>query len=252
MADSHPIIVTGASRGVGLELTGQLLASGKSVIAVARHAPDLPDTEALRFITCDLCDIDAVAGLSEELRSYEPGGLINNAAVQTQADWTAMPPQDLANLLRREIDLDLIAPMMLSFGLIGAIAKAPQGFVCNVNSALALAPKMTAPAYCAAKAGLSNATLALRGCARDWPHVLVSEVFLPLVDTEMTAGRGSGKIPAKAAAAAILRGLHRRRAETWVGRTRLLWLLWRLSPARTRRLLLGTDAPGQALPGAGP
>ena len=111
---------------------------------------------------------------------------------------------------------------------------------------------MSAPAYCAAKAGLSNAAMSLRGRLRAWPHVLVNETFLPLVDTDMTAGRGRGKISSEAAATAILRGLDRRQAETWVGQTRILRLLWRLSPSRTRRLLLGPPPPVAAMPSATP
>jgi uncharacterized oxidoreductase len=67
--------------------------------------------------------------------------------------------------------------------------------IVNVTSGLALAPKQSAPVYCAAKAGLRSFTKSLRYQERARaPHVRVVEVLPPLVDTDMTRGRGRGKM----------------------------------------------------------
>ena len=238
MYEPRPIIVTGASRGVGLELTRQLIASGQNVVGIARHRPEIHGSDRLRFIPCDLADRDAVTRLIHELIELRPRGLINNAAIQTEQDWATLSPEEMAERFAAEIQVDLVAPMRLSYGLLPVIKNAEDGFICNINSALALAPKVSAPAYCAAKAALRNATVSLRGSTRGLPDLLVNETYLPLVDTDMTKGRGRGKISAEAAANAILEGLSRRQTETWVGQTRLLRLLWRLAPSRTSRMLL--------------
>ncbi len=239
MLEARPIIVTGASRGVGLELTRQLIASGQSVIGVARHCPKIHASDRFRFIACDLADRDAVMRLIHDLIELRPRGLINNAAIQTEKDWASLSLEEIAAGFAAEIQVDLLAPMHLSYGLLQVIKNAEDGFICNINSALALAPKVSAPAYCAAKAALRNATVSLRGSTRGLTDLLVNETYLPLVDTDMTKGRGRSKISAEAAASAILNGLRRRQTETWVGQTRLLRLLWRLAPSQTSRLLLG-------------
>ncbi|WP_168192179.1 SDR family NAD(P)-dependent oxidoreductase [Pararhodobacter marinus] len=238
-----PVIVTGASRGIGRALVSQLLDQGHSVIGVARARPDRPDSATFRFIACDLSDAAATARLVDALRQLGPLGLINNAGLQTEADLSALAPGAAAALVAPEIGVNLVAPCLLSYGLLPVLAQAPGGFVCNVNSALGMAPKMAAPAYCAAKAGLGNLSVALRGQARNWPGLLIAEAILPLVETDMTRGRGSGKISAEQAAAAILRGLEHRKTRIWIGKTRIVRLLGRVAPGLTSRLLLGQLPP---------
>ena len=243
MAESRPVIVTGASRGVGYALVRQLLSQGSSVVGIARERPDLAEGPNFQFVSCDLCVPDDVAALVARLIPLRPRGLINNAALQTEADFTRLAPADLVRLVQADIAVDLVAPLTLSYGLFDTITSHPGGFICNINSVLAFAPKLSAGAYCPAKAGLANATIALRALAQRQPDCLVSQVVLPLVDTDMTQGRGSGKISADAAASAILDGLRRSRSEIWVGQVRVLRLLRRLAPGVTSRMLLGEPAP---------
>ena len=175
----------------------------------------------------------------DRLRPLCPRGLINNAGLQTETDLARLSPGAAAELVGTEIAVNLVAPCILSYGLLPIIAQAPGGFICNVNSGLAFAPKITAPAYCAAKAGLANMSIALRGQARAAPGLLVCEAILPLVETDMTRGRGTGKITPAAAAEAILRALAHRRTRVWIGKTRILALLGRVAPGIASRLLLG-------------
>ena len=238
MPDHRPIVVTGASRGIGLELVRQLLAQGHPVIGIAREAPDLQDP-LFRFIRCDLSDRAAVTALAQNLLQLKPRGLINNAAVQTEGDPVTKPAAAVASYIGTEVDVNLAAPLILGIVLMPVIAEEPEGFICNVNSCLALAPKTAAPAYCAAKAGLSNATFALRERAKAWPGMLVSEVLLPLVETDMTAGRGKRKISAAQAASGILDGISRRKTAIRIGGARVLYAIWRLSPGLARIVLRG-------------
>ncbi|MBN8290586.1 SDR family NAD(P)-dependent oxidoreductase [Rhodobacter sp. NTK016B] len=198
-----PVIVTGASRGIGRELVSQLLAQGHSVIGVARTGPDLPESPTFRFIPYDLFDRAEVARLVDTLRPLRPRGLINNAGLQTSTDLARLSPGAAAELVGTEI---------------------------------------AAHAKCAAKAGLANMSIALRGQARAAPGLLVCEANLPLVETDMTRGRGTGKITPAAAAEAILRALAHRRTRVWIGKTRILALLGRLAPGIASRLLLGRVA----------
>ena len=69
-------------------------------------------------------------------------------------------------------------------------------------------------------------------------RILIQEALPPLVDTDMTRGRGKGKISA-AAASQILTGVAKGRAEIDVGATALLRFLLRLSPALGERIMIG-------------
>lgn len=118
------------------------------------------------------------------------------------------------------------------------LATQPEAGIVNISSGLAIAPKRTAPVYCATKAALRTFTTALRYRCEDLTATLrVCDVVMDYTETGMTAGRGGHKLSARQAAHEVVAGIERDRDEIWVGRTRWLGLLHRLSPSRARRLM---------------
>ena len=61
--------------------------------------------------------------------------------------------------------------------------------------------------------------------------------MLPLVDTRMTAGRGTGKITPDVAATALIHGIEKEIEENFIGKAKLLKIIYSLSPALARRIL---------------
>ncbi len=111
----------------------------------------------------------------------------------------------------------------------------------NVGSGLGVAPKASAPVYCATKAALPSATRSLRYQMQDsGACVRFVDVVLPRVDTDMTRGRGTRKASPPAVADEVVRALRRGRDEVWVGRARVLRRLMRVSPGLGHRVLRGT------------
>jgi uncharacterized oxidoreductase len=103
-----------------------------------------------------------------------------------------------------------------------------------------LAPKSSSPVYCASKAALRSFTKSLRAQVRQAGWVIqIQEALPPLVDTDMTRGRGKGKISAETAAFQILKGIAKGSAEIDVGATALLRWILRLSPALGERIMIG-------------
>lgn len=243
-ADST-ILITGATRGIGRELTHRFAGLGAHVVAVGR------DPEQLRSLTAthgdritpwaaDLADPAAVDTLVHELPERHPGlaMVINNAGVQTITHLFTDEPGALRPVLRREIAINLDAVVALSTGLLPHLSRQPSAALVNITSGLALAPKASAPVYCATKAAVRAFTRALRyQCQDAAPHVRVTDVILPLVDTDMTHGRGRGKITAAAAADAVVAGVRRGAPEIYVGKARILPVVMRLSPALAYRAL---------------
>ena len=241
------VLVTGASRGIGRALCGQLAAAGARVLAVARDRESLSDLAAelgpaVQTMCCDLTDPQKRQELiSDVISGGAPiDGLINNAGLQIKADYALTSNPDLAADIALEAALNLEAPAHLCAALLRPLSVREGAFMVNVTSALALHPKADAPVYCATKAGLRSFTRALRYQAQAaLPGLLVSECILPLVDTGMTAGRGRGKISAEAAAAGLLRGLARGQTEIWVGKAGMLRWINRAYPGLAARILRG-------------
>jgi len=215
------------------------------VVAVARdqgHLDSLVSAHPDRVSTwaVDLADPDAVDAFIRDLPGRYPklSVVINNAGVQTLTDFVEDNPTTLLPALRREVAVNLDAVVALSTGLLPHLRRQPSAAIVNITTGLALAPKRSAPVYCATKAAVRTFTRALRyQCQDAAPHVHVVEAVMALVDTGMTAGRGTDKISAAAAAAAVIAGMAKGSTEIYVGKTRLLRPLMRLSPTLGYRLL---------------
>ena len=162
MNSTHLVIITGASRGLGLAVAGQLLARPDTqLLTISRRTSDrLGPSERLEQWSQDLSQpLEAAARLEAWLRKLEPAGferatLINNAAVASQpGPLEASDAADLSNALR----VGLEAPLLLS----AAFLRATRGWraerrVLNVSSGLGRRAMAGTAAYCAAKAGLDH------------------------------------------------------------------------------------------------
>ena len=101
---------------------------------------------------------------------------------------------------------------------------------------MAITPKKSAPVYCASKAALHSFTQALR-YQLEGSAVSVFELVPSLVDTDMTKDRGKGKISPEALAREALKALKMEKLVILIGKTKILFLLYRLFPFVARRLL---------------
>jgi short-subunit dehydrogenase involved in D-alanine esterification of teichoic acids len=231
------ILLTGATSGVGAALCSLLLAQGHAVIAVSRRASRLEPRRALATFDCDLSDPGAVRATTATILARHPdvGIVVNNAAVQHARALTD-PGFDPADAIE-EAQVNLVAPTLIAHAALATLlaADAPAAIV-NVGSGLAFHPKRDTGLYCASKAALHSFSQSLR-YQLEGTNVRVIEAILPLVDTPMTAGRGTGKLAADAAARAILAGIARGRDEIFVGKARLLRVLDAIVPAIPRKVL---------------
>lgn len=238
-------LVTGGARGIGLEISKLLIARGAQLIVVGRNEDDLrrlqgqfPD--AVTPYACDLAKAEAVDQLIEHLLTNHPdlNVLINNAARQVEMDVLAGNAAQNITDGRNENALNLDALISLSLGLLPHLARQERALICNISTGLAIAPKAASPVYCATKAGVRNFSRAIRyQCEDEAPQVQISEVVMALVDTEMTTGRGAGKISPQQAALEVVAGLGRGQHEIWVGKAKLLRFLNLLAPPIAAKIL---------------
>ena len=231
-------IVTGATSGIGAELAKQLAENRWKVIATGRNTDKLKQLSASSKLIItkklDLSSKKSIVSFAEFINEKHPDAslLFNNAAVQFEHH---LDDKDYKiEHVEEEIFVNLTAPILLTKLLLRTLQK-NRGQVMNISSGLGLAPKGTAAVYCATKAGLNMFGEAVR--AQRSESIRVSEAILPLVDTPMTEGRGSGKISAQDAAGQIIAGALSDMDRVHVGKTRLLPAMMRIAPGLVKRIL---------------
>lgn len=236
-------LVTGGTRGIGLELVTQLLAQGAKVTATGTSETSLAEARArwpqVNWLVLNQADASSREAFVQALPAQGIRLLIHNAGVQQMRDWTA-PDAAVAFDTATEMAVNFVGPVELTRLLLPRLAREPRAQVVFVTSGLALAPKRSSPVYCASKAALRSFAKSLRAQVQEagWP-VQIQEALPPLVDTDMTRGRGKGKISAAAAASQILAGVAKGQAEIDVGATALLRFILRCSPALGERIMIG-------------
>lgn len=233
-ASGHTVLITGGGRGIGLALARQFHAAGNRVVLVGRDEPALESAVSAMpgavFHVADVAKPDDRAGL---VRAWgDVSVLVNNAGVQVNGDFGEIP----AARLREEIEINLVAPVLLSHAFLPALKAKPEAAIVNVTSVLALTPKQSAVTYCASKAGLHSVSRSLRWQLES-SSVRVFELMPPLVETAMTAGRGTGKIAPEAVASAFWGSYLRDDFDIRVGRARVGGMLSRLWPSLAERIL---------------
>lgn len=240
--DTHAL-VTGGTRGIGLQLVTQLVARGATVTATGTTEHSLTEARAqlpqVNWLALDQANAASREAFAHALPAQGINLVIHNAGVQQIRAWTdarAAVAFDTA----QEMAVNFVGPAELTRLLLPRLACEPKAQVVFVTSGLALAPKSSSPVYCASKAALRSFAKSLRAQVQQagW-SLLIQEALPPLVDTDMTRGRGKGKISAEAAATQILEGVVKRRPEIDVGATALLRFILRLSPTLGERIMIG-------------
>jgi 3-oxoacyl-[acyl-carrier protein] reductase len=185
------VIVTGASRGLGLAITTALAAGGYQVIAVARSQGEaLPGLAAaagagaVHFRACDLADLAAIPALvSGVRRDFGPlYGLVNNAGLGTSGVLAMMRDEQIETLVR----LNTVSPIILTKYVVRSMMSEKQGRIVNISSIVSATGYHGLAAYSATKASLLGFT---RSLAREVGQlgITVNAVAPGFVDTEMTS-----------------------------------------------------------------
>lgn len=133
--DTKKLLITGANRGIGLQLTQQYLDHGWRVYATYRQhmGAELAALECdkLTLLPLDVADDNSIAGLQKCLTGVDLDLIINNAGVFGPRD------QSLGTITREQwlevLNVNTIAPLMLAQALHGNLV-ASQGTFAIVSS----------------------------------------------------------------------------------------------------------------------
>lgn len=238
----NTILITGGTAGIGLELVRQFYQLNNRLIVASSNAENLEKLKItfpnILTIICNLASESDVKALINTCLSQHTdiNVLINNAGVQYNYDWKT--EADGFQKIADEIAINLTSPMQLAYGLLPILFNQKVAAIINVSSGLAYAPKASAPIYCATKAAIHNGTKALRYQLAE-TTTKVFEIIPPLVSTAMTEGRGKGKISPQQLVDEFMKNFERDIFESNIGKTKLLRLIQRLSPALADKIMKG-------------
>ena len=189
---SRNVLVTGASRGLGLGIAKALATDGFRVHAVARRCSDDLATllsgkaraGSIRFEPFDLQEVEAIPDLIRDLCA-EHGplyGLVNNAGIGTEGVLATMPLASIERLLR----LNTLAPIVVAKHAVRSMMSAGSGRIVNIASVVAFTGANGLSVYAATKASMVGFT---RSLAREVGPlgITVNAVAPGFVATDMTA-----------------------------------------------------------------
>lgn len=236
----NTVLITGGSSGIGLALAKRFLYYKNTVIITGRDQTKLEQikNEFPDMITFagDLTDRNIVEQLVSFVEQKHPGLniLVNNAAVQYNYSFT--DESDLMYKIDYEISVNLVTPLKLTGLFLPLLLKNKNSAVVNISSGLFIAPKKSAPVYCATKSALHSFTKTLRYQLEN-TNTKVFEIIPALIDTPMTAGRGKSKISPEQLTDEFFRNFSSGKFESYIGKTKLLKLINRFSPKLAEKIM---------------
>ncbi|HEX5810625.1 MAG TPA: SDR family NAD(P)-dependent oxidoreductase [Pseudonocardia sp.] len=205
--EGRVVVVTGANRGLGLEVARQCAARGDSVVlgsrdlvAGRRAAADLGDR--VLPVALDVTDPDVLAAAAADVdRAFgRVDVLVNNAAINYDT-WQNAVDVDLG-VVREALETNVLGAWQTTLAFLPLLRRSAHPRVVMVSSEGGSLASMNGgvPAYAVSKAALNALTRTLAGDLRR-NHVLVNAVCPGWTATDM-GGRGGR--PVDEGAASIL------------------------------------------------
>lgn len=191
------VVVTGASRGLGLSIAQELAGCGFRAIAIARNETEHLKKaraalgESIQFCQWDLGELESLPRLARQLRrGFGPiYGLVNNVGIGSHGVLATMPDPSIEELVR----INVLSPILLTKYLMRSMLSARCGRIVNISSIAARSGTPGAAVYSATKGSLEAFT---RSLAREIGEldIAVNAVAPGFVATEMTRGMGEEQL----------------------------------------------------------
>ena len=208
-------LITGANRGIGLELVRQLKDRGEDVIATCRSASSALNSLSVRVEKdVDVTSIDSVIKLRENLHDTKIDVLIQNAGI---AEFTSLSNLDPSSIIH-QFEVNALSPLCFVQAMLSQLSQSAKialissrmGSIEDNSSGGSYGYRMSKVALCMAGKSLSI-DLKSQG-------ISVAILHPGLVSTRMTGFTSNGIQPTESA-----KGLIQRIDELTINNTGTFW-----------------------------
>jgi NAD(P)-dependent dehydrogenase (short-subunit alcohol dehydrogenase family) len=158
MTDKKVWFVTGAGRGMGVDIAKAALAAGHAVVATARNTATataaLGQDEDLLAVKLDVTDpADAQAAVTAAVEQFgRIDVLVNNAGNFYAGFFEEISPQDF----RAQVETTLFGPMNVTRAVLPVMRAQRSGLVVAISSTAGIVGQEFCTAYAAAKFGVEG------------------------------------------------------------------------------------------------
>lgn len=218
MQTARIALVTGANKGIGLEIARQIGKSGHRVLLGARNATlgeaaaSALKAEAIdvRFVHIDLGEPSSIVAAANSIET-EFGRLdvlVNNAGIADRAD--GPPSKTSIDAVRRTFDTNFFGTLAVTQAMLPLLRKSHSARIVNVSSGLGSLARNSDPGwefaqvkflgYNASKAALNMLTVQLAAELAD-TSIKVNSADPGFTATDLNNHRGTQTIPQGAAVA---------------------------------------------------
>lgn len=184
----NTILITGGGSGIGRALAQAFHRRGNQVIVAGRRQALLDEVASanpgIMTAVADLADAQDIERFAQQVARDHPAlnVVINNAGIMRPEDWTAETID--TSTAGATIATNLLAPILLTAGLLPLLRRQERATVVTVSSGLAFLPLAITPTYSATKAAIHSFSESLRHQLRG-TNVDVIEIAPPYVQTEL-------------------------------------------------------------------
>jgi NAD(P)-dependent dehydrogenase (short-subunit alcohol dehydrogenase family) len=158
MTDNKVWFITGAGRGMGVDIAKAALAAGDAVVATGRNPERVSATlgahEDLLVVKLDVTDpADAEAAVTAAVERFgRIDVLVNNAGNFYAGFFEEISPQDV----RAQVETTLFGPMNVTRAVLPVIRAQRSGLVIAISSTAGIVGQAFCTAYAAAKFGVEG------------------------------------------------------------------------------------------------
>jgi len=195
------VLVTGANRGIGLELCRQLAARGDKVIAACRKSsPELEELGVRIEVGVDVASDDSVRALGQHLAGVPLDLLVHNAGILERHNLDAQVMESI----RRQFEVNALGVLRVTAAVVQGMG--PGSRIAIITSRMGSLADNTSGGSYGYRMSKAAANMAGISLARDLrtKGILVAMIHPGYVKTDMT-GHGGNVAPAEAVRGVLAR-----------------------------------------------
>lgn len=175
------VLVTGASRGIGVDIARAFAARGARVIGTRTTAGGPDAAYCADWLVADFADARQAHQCAEQVRELAPDVLVNNAGINKIGPFASIDPEDFLRIQQ----VNVFVPFLLCQAVLPGMQARGWGRIVNISSIWGKIGKEFRASYSASKFALDGMTVAL-AAEHSKDGILANCVAPGFTDTELT------------------------------------------------------------------